>query len=896
MIIDEQNHLAHYGILRRSGRYPWGSGGTPYERATSFIGTVKDLRDKGLTDAEIARGFSSEEHPFTTADLRNATTIARNARKQADIAMAQRLHDKGWSNVAIGKRMGKPESTVRTLLEPGAKAKADILKATAEKLREQVAEKKYIDVGKGVELHMGISHEKLKAARRVLQDEGYTMHYVKVDQLGTGKQTTLKVLAAPGTTYSEVLKNRDEISQPFTHSDDGGRSYTDVRPPISVDSKRVAVRYAEQGGTDADGVIYVRPGVSDLSLGKSNYAQVRIAVDGTHYLKGMAMYRDDLPPGVDLMFNTNKSNTGDKHDAMKKMKTDKDGKIDHENPFGAVIKPGGQRGALNVVNEEGDWGEWSKNLSSQMLSKQSHALAKSQLDMTYESKKRELDEISALTNPTVKKRLLESYSDGADSSAVHLKAAALPRQASHVILPINTMKENEVYAPNYRDGERVVLIRYPHGGKFEIPELTVNNRQRDAKKLLGQATDAIGIHSKVAERLSGADFDGDTVLVIPNNQGRVKTEPPLEGLKGFDPQRAYPAYEGMPKMSARTKGIQMGLVSNLITDMTIRGATNAELARAVRHSMVVIDAEKHNLNYKQSAIDNGIADLMEKYQKRRTGGASTVISNSGKATERINERKARPAKEGGPIDKATGKRMYVDTGATYTKTTISKRTGEERTKTENKKIEVSKLGNTDDAHTLSSGTPIEKIYADHSNRLKALANQARKEMVNTENAKYSPSAKTAYANEVASLEAKLNLALRNAPLERQAQVIANAVYRQKLARNPDMEASEKKKVKSQALTTARNRTGAQKSQIEITDKEWAAIQAGAITPNKLTQILSNADLDAVKKLATPKASLTMSQAKKNQATMLLRNNYTQAEVADALGVSVTTLKRSLSEV
>ena len=48
----------------------------------------------------------------------------------------------------------------------------------------------------------------------------------------------------------------------------------------------------------------------------------------------------------------------------------------------------------------------------------------------------------------------------------------------------------------------------------------------------------------------------------------------------------------------------MGDVSNLITDMTIKGANNDELARAVRHSMVVIDSEKHNLDVKASARDN----------------------------------------------------------------------------------------------------------------------------------------------------------------------------------------------------------------------------------------------------------------------------------------------------
>lgn len=883
MELSEEQYLAHYGILRKSGRYPWGSGENKEHLDTTFAGSIEMLKGRGLSEAEIARGFG-----ISTTQLRAARSIEKNAKKQADINMAQRLKDKGYSNVAIGKRMGGiNESSVRALLAPGAKDKADILETTSNMLKDQVAEKGYIDIGSGVEHHIGVSSTKLSTAVARLQEEGYTVHYVKVEQLGTGQQTTVKVLAAPDTPYSEVYRNRDQIKQITNFSDNGGRSYDRILPPLSVDSKRISVRYAEQGGKDADGVIYVRPGVKDLSLGAARYAQVRIAVDGTHYLKGMAMYKDDLPAGTDLQFNTNKKSTGNKLDAMKSMKDDP------ENPFGAVYRqiqetgPDGKKhvtSAMNIVNEEGNWENWSKSLSSQMLSKQSRSLAKTQLDMTFQRKKNELDEINSLNNPAVKKKLLEGFADDADSSAVHLKAAALPRQGSHVILPVNTMKETEVYAPNFRDGERVVLVRYPHGGIFEIPELTVNNRHPEAKKLLGNAKDAIGIHSKVAERLSGADFDGDTVLVIPNNNRKIKTEPALEGLKGFDPQRAYPGYEGMTKMTAQTKAFQMGDVSNLITDMTIRGATAAEKARAVRHSMVVIDAEKHGLDWKQSAIDNGIAQLKEKYQGRKNAGAATLIS---RATSRqdVLARKPRSAAEGGPIDKATGKKVFEETGESWVN-----KNGVKVFKTERS----TKLAETDDAHTLSSGTPIEEVYADHSNALKDLANQARREAAAVKTTPYSPAAKLKYADQVKTLEAKLNLALRNSPLERQAQIIANAIVAQKKAANPDLEQTELKKLKAQALTEARNRTGAKKTRIEITDDEWAAIQAGAISTNKLHQILNNADLDKVKQLATPKSRQVMTTGKQAQAIAMLRNGYTQAEVADQLGVSVSTLKRSLA--
>lgn len=898
MVVEQNDdELEHYGIKRKSGRYPWGSGETPHERAGTFQSTIKDLRNQGLTEAQIASGFG-----MTQSQLRTTVSMAKEVHKQAQIIQAQRLRDEGKSNVAIGKKMGIPESTVRNLLKPGEKAKNSVLEATSEMLRQQVADKKYVDVGKGVELHMNVSHEKLRDARRLLEDEGYTLHYLTVEQLGTGKNTTMKVLSAPGTMFQEVLKNRDLIQPAGLRSTDGGLTYDRIQPPVSLKSSRIKVKYAEEGGTAADGLMYVRPGVKDVSLGNSRYAQVRVAVDGTHYLKGMAMYGDpkDFPPGVDVIFNTNKSSTGNKLDAMKQMKKDPDGTVSKDDPFGSNVRDQvykknedgtfvrdskGQKiveSTMNIVNEEGKWDLWDRNLSSQVLSKQKPALAKNQLDMAYESKHREFEEILSGTNDTVKKHLLEKFADSADSSAVHLKAAQLPRQATKVILPIKTMAENQVYAPTFNDGERVVLIRFPHGGKFEIPELEVNNRHPEAKKLLGNSVDAIGIHSKVAERLSGADFDGDTVLVIPNNNRKIQTEPALEGLKNFDPQKyKLPENSTIPRMTPKQKGMEMGKVSNLITDMYIKGAPNDEIVNAVRHSMVVIDAEKHNLNYKQSAIDNRIASLKKKYQGGASKGASTLISKAS-SEDRILDRKPRSAKEGGPIDRVTGKKVYVETGTEFYNGTP-------------KKIRIEKLANTDDAHTLSSGTPIENVYADHSNKLKSLANEARKKMLATKDIEYSPSANRAYAPEVTKLQAKLNLALRNAPLERQAQVIANARFRLRQEANPEMDASEIKKLRAKELQDARDRVGAKKDLVVIEPREWEAIQAGAVTKTMLNRILDNTDVEKIKALATPREKPSMNTADLTRARlMLVGDKNTLAEVANALGVSLGTLKSALA--
>lgn len=895
MNLTEEQYLAHYGILRRSGRYPWGSGGPEFggrtqpARNKTFINYVDGLRAEGMNDTDIARGMG-----ISTTQLRAAKSIAKNQIKAANISQAERLRARGYSNVAIAETMGlSGESTVRALLAPGAKDRADILTSTADMLRKEVEDKRYIDIGVGVENHVGVSKERLNTAVAMLREEGYPVHSIKVQQIGTGKDTELKILAAPGTTWKEVQQNRAMIQQIIPKSDNGGITFGGLKKhePISIHPDRVGIRYDEDGGAKADGVIFVRPGVEDVSLGKARYAQVRVKVGNDHYLKGMAMYKDDLPAGVDIVFNTNKSKTEGKLAVMKPMKDDSD------LPFGSVtrpllVNPGAPNehvnSAMNIVNEEGNWGEWSKTLSSQMLSKQNPVLARTQLDMTFERRKQELADIRALTNPVIRRKMLETYADETDSASVHLKAAALPRQASHVILPIESMPPNQIYAPNHNDGERVVLIRHPHGGTFEIPELTVNNRNPEARRLLARGgrapIDAVGIHHSVAERLSGADFDGDTVLVIPNPGGKIKTSPALKQLENFNPRTTYKAFEGMTPIGNR-KQREMGDISNLITDMTIKGAPHDEIARAVRHSMVVIDAEKHNLNYKQSAVDNGIAKLKTQYQGSAKAGASTLISRA-RSRKDVPHRKPRPQSEGGPIDRATGRKVFVETGKVRVLPT-----GQTVPVT----IRSRKLAETEDAATLSSGTVMEKIYVEHSNNLKSLANQARLASLTPITRKMSPSAKKTYSGEVTSLNAKLNLALKNAPRERQAQLLANAVVKAKRDANPNLDKDDIKKIKFQALAEARIRTGAGKQRIHIEDKEWDAIQAGAISSSKLSQILTNADLDRVRELATPRAKQLMTRAKTQRAASMLASGYTRAEVASALGVSLSTLDVATKE-
>ena len=864
------NEIKHYGMPRRSGRYPWGSGENPHQRNNiSFRGHVLELRKQGLSDVEIAKGEG-----ITTTQLRARMSLGKAEQRAADTAEAARLKDKGYSNVEIGKRMGINESSVRSLLNPVLAERASVTTATANMLKDSVDQKRFIDVGAGVENHVGVSRTKLNTAIAQLEEQGYKIHRVNVEQIGMpGQFTIVKVLGAPDTEWKEVVRDLSKIQSITAYTDDFGRTFhTDLglKPIKNVDSKRIEVKYAEDGGSLKDGVIELRRGVKDLDLGNSKYAQVRIGVDGAHYLKGMAIYSDDMPDGVDIIFNTNKRNTGNKLDALKRLKDEPD------NPFGSTIKR--QKGAINIVNEEGDWEKWSKTISSQILSKQTVPLAKAQLALALRQKKEEFEEIMSLTNPVVKRQLLNSFADDCDASSIHLKAAALPRQASKVILPVPSMKENEVYAPTFKNGEKVVLIRHPHGGTFEIPQLTVNNKSKAAKSIMEKAMDAIGIHPNVAQKLSGADFDGDTVIVIPNNKGLIKTSSSLKGLENFDPISAYPGYPGMKSIKPKTKQTKMGEVSNLITDMTIKGANVNEIARAVRHSMVVIDSEKHNLNYKQSYIDNGIAALSEKYQNSKRGGASTLISKASSVI-RVPHRKS-----GYSIDPVTGSKVYTETGQTYV---------DSKGRTIKRTSSSTKMAETPNAFNLSSGRPIEEVYASYANDLKALANASRRVAVTTKSTPYSPSARVAYQKEVDTLNAQLNVALKNKPVERQAQILANSVVNRKKQANPGMDNDDLKKIRNQALAEARARTGAKKTQVNITDREWEAIQAGAISSSKLTQILQNSDLNKVKRLATPRTSVSMSPAKVARAKSMLTSGYTQAEVAEALGVSTSTLSKSL---
>ena len=932
--VDDQDDesLEHYGTrhevnIPHSGRYAWGSGKNPNQHATTFLATYRHLVAKGLTEKEICKAFK-----MNSTQLRNkkAADLAKERKIKYDQAFA--LSAKGLGPTAIAREMSKTlgyevnESTVRGLLNPRAKANNEVLNNTADVLRQAVKEHKYVDIGKGVEIYMGISADKLKKASAILEAEGkYEIRSdLSVPQVNDpNKHTIMKVIVPKGTPTKEILQNKDKIRFPGQQTEDGGFTYVPKEPIKNIDSDRIFIRYGDEGGKDKDGVIELRRGVDDLNLGQAMYAQVRIGVDdgkdGKYYLKGMCMYSDDVPKGYDIIFNTNKKTGTPMEKVFKEQKRNKAGEIeDPSNPFGSALKAeedlrmvqrhyedkDGKRqlSALNIVREEGDWNEWSRTLASQFLSKQTTELAKEQLALDASFRRNEFEKIQAATNPTIRKMLLEDFAGECDSAAVHLKAAAMPRQSTKVILPFTDLKPDECYAPGYNDGEEVILVRFPHEGTYQIPRLKVNNRCKTAINTIGKnARDAIGIHPEAAEQMSGADFDGDTCIVIPTKGYTLKTQKARKELQEFDAKTQFPERPGMISMGKKggqKEHTQMGMISNLITDMTLQEAPIDELVRATKYSMTVIDAAKHKLDYTAAYKEFNIQELEKKYQPKpekksgkKYGGASTLISKA-KGVEYVTRRK-----EIG-IDPETGEIKYLENPDVYSKRHVDKNTGEVTWTKHERQQKSTKMYEAKDAHALSSGHPMEEIYADYANYMKAMGNEARKAslVAGKEEYKRNPSIVRAYENEVNSLKAKVMDAKKNKPLERQAQLIANSIVDMKKYEakqgGEELSKDEIKKLKNQALKDARNQTGASKHQVYVSDSEWEAIQSGAVGKSGIEEIWKNGDQDRLRELAMPRETKELAP---NIVARIQRmaGKYTQAEIAKALDISASTVNKYL---
>lgn len=1027
---NEDNVLEHVGIphdgpIPHSGRYAWGSGESPYQDEDdkynpidTIHNEIKKLEAKGITKEKDVCDALSKKYGYqiSTSEIRKLRAIDKARVDAYNISYAVRLMNKGYTVSSIADKMGVSEKTVNNYLDPVKQDKYTRLRRTADYLKSIVDETgKPVDVGEGVNNLLECSPEHLQKAVRMLRLEGYNYLRYKIPQLSTGNQTQGVFLYKPDgkmtkaelrQEFNKFIENNNYVIPTCNIKEDekGIKIYEKIGEPISLNPKRLMINYATEdgkGGALKDGVIELRRGVGDLDMNGKNYAQVRILVGKDRYLKGMAVYADDLPEGVDVRFNTNKKEGTPMKDVLKEVK-----KLDYDTGIptdilGSYIrkqnfyidKDGKEKqGVLNIVNEQGEsWSTYDNTLASQFLSKQKDTIAEKQLKITIDDKKQLLKEYESLTNPIVKQHYLKEFAEECEKDADYLKAAAFPRQSWNVILPVSSLKDDEIYAPQFKNGEKIALIRYPHGGIFEIPNLTVNNKNKEGIRMIGNdSVDAVGINSKVAAKLSGADFDGDSVLAIPNNDGKIIYKSTLAELKGFDPKDQYPYQPGMKILKGDQKQREMGIVSNLITDMTIQGASDQEIARAVRHSMVVIDAEKHKLNWQQSYKDNNIAQLKNKWQVQiddqgnvlKTHGAATLISRA-KSTIPILEKSShyyideqgnkysyvyKKDKDGNYLTDSSGKKIikkdkngepirdyerlsgrtlnetkpqtkvyseknwppkgidlnekYRNGNKVYTVKKAEDKNGNTIYKVTRKVFvynddgtiaqkpattNITKMRATDDARTLisTSNTKIERVYADYANELKALSKQALKESESTDKYVYSQSAAQVYKAEADSIKKKLELAGTFKPLERKAQAMANKIYRQMDEQSDTgIDKSNEKKAQNQAVAIARATiTASSKDPVKLkaskrillTDKEWEAIQAGAVTKQTVKDVLNNTDKDDLRRRAMPKQKVGMTQSEINRAKRLLDQGYTMSEVAQHLGYSVSKIEKNLKE-
>ena len=975
------NFIAHYGrsvddgAPIGSGRYRKGSGEkykkNTYQSLVRFREFVERERDSGKTDAQIRASMDHMSKKMFDARIQlSQDAIAKNTAK-----IARKMHDQGTSKREIARRLSVSDGTIRNYLKPDYMDRFDNSGSLVDKLKKNVDSLGYVDVGKGVAAIMGCSKDDLGKAVATLTEMGYKLYSGKgqkgerlsVKQLTTGNDTPMAVLVKEGVTKGEVVraildaKVRLPSPTPEVKMKDGvvqdpDGNYISDTPfkPASVDSSRILIRYAEEGGLDKDGLIEVRRTAPDLDMGKAHYAQVRIAVDDKLYIKGMAVPSDDIPEGYDIVVNSNKPQGSPLDKVLKPMKDDP------ANPFGASIKPEeklircqkyytdpvtGEKklSAINVVNEEGDWDTWNKALSSQFLFKQPLALIKEQLSKAYESKAGEFEEIMSLTNPTVKKLMLNDFADSCQTAQWKMSGAPIAGQSTQVLLPLTTLKEydpkdkggvvGEVYAPAYPDGQELVLCRFPMADISELPRVINNLSNKEGQKLIGTSSiEAIGVSPGVRQQMSGADNDGDTCIAMPDNVDgvrRIDTRKMYDEMKDFDPaqfarkETDVPTKDRTKKNGYRgkdewDKGFEMGSVSNLIMDMNAANAPESERIRAMKHSMVVIDAEKHNYDWQASEKEFGIKELKIKYQGGPDAGAATIVSRR-KRDVTIKERK-QGVEMYNPVtgkkrilyyDPETGEKLYTDTGRTYkegkyktddegrfVRNEDGKKVWEETGKVKEAKSKVKLLNYVDDAFEVTSGgskenpgSSKEAAYAENANRYKDLEKRARAEFIKIQDNYVDNEAKAKYAVEVASITAKINTAEKNAPYERQAQMLAGKMYNQNQENydTPDDE----KKGKAKMTTRAREIVGSKPYRIELTPREVEAINANAVTKTKIEDMYKRSNKSKLKEAFMPADKPKLSESRISLARQMYNNGVSLLDIAAQFDVSASTVLRAL---
>lgn len=881
----------------------WGTKEHPYDTANAFLEALAQFKAGGGTDKEFGDYLG-----LSSSNFRDMKSAAKNDVLSENIKSLNDMINRGNSLRSAAAALGVPEATARGWLSTKSNKGGSQIDSITSELRNMLADGKYVDIGEGSEYILGVSTEKLRAAVKKLETEGYHVINYYQRQMTSINKTQMKVLVPADVESVDVRKDKSKISPPLFYMDSSTGKAEKFERPRSISSNRVQVLAADDPhplggvGIDRDGLIEVRRGVPELSLGKANYAQVRILVDGNKYLKGMCVYAPEgsLPDGIDVRFNSNKPTAE---------KGYKEAKSNPNNPFGANIKEDDelmlaqrhyidkdgnrQLSCLNIVSEEGTWFEWSKSLASQVLSKQRIDVIKRQLDSSLNANYRSYLKIMEIENEDIRAKMLDDLAGKIDQNAVALKGAAFNRQAAHVIIPNPDLKPGEIYAPNYRDGESCVLIRFPHGGLFEIPAVKVNNKSKSSKELIGNSIDAICMNPVDAKTLSGADFDGDTVQVIPNNDGAMIRMEAQKDLQDFDPGiYKLGNYPNEKPLKNKERGYQyMGSITNLITDMSMMGADVKDLVAATKFSMVAIDAWKHGYAVKPAWKELGIDDLIKKYRHGKRG-ASTIISRT-KSPVYVPEQRLVTNKYEVPKDRLkdweAGKPVYIPTG----RKKFDKKTGEYVVA----QMTVDKGSVQDPRNLVGHLSPKEDVYADFAYNMHELANSCRKEARMAAAYQKDVNATNKYADAVESIKAKVISRKRKSPYERLAQLIAEADLQVKISDAPELTDNPKELKKAAAASLERARKKIQLTDVDITltDEEWEALFSNALTSDMFNYVLRHCDPIELSKRALHESDPVMSENMVKRINEMSKNGYSRLEIAEHTGFTLKQLKEVIKE-
>jgi len=210
-----------------------------------------------------------------------------------------------------------------------------------------------------------------------------------------------------------------------------------------------------------------------------------------------------------------------------------------------------------------------------------------------------------------------------------------------------------------------------------------------------------------------------------------------------------------------------------------------------------------------------------------------------------------------------------------------------------------KMAETKDARTLSSGYEVEELYAAYANNLKDMARTARKASLKTEGHVYKKEAAEAYKEEVAGLNAQLENARRNKPFERMAQSKTYMEVQEAIRRDENLYKNEAeiKKISDRTLKKNRAALGARRQSITISPKQWEAIESGAVRKETLKQILRYADDGEIDKYAMPRRgrSNELSPITQSRIRTYANSNYSIAQIANAIGCSQSTVYKYLHQ-